>query len=656
MGREFKTGDPTAVVRLLLAGPREEDYFLIHDLLQSGTGFQYELDHALTPADVWEKLSVLAYDLVVLQRESGPELVAAVLTQLRDRDRAMPLLVLTENASEEFLAERVRGNFCEYISRNQLEQGSLLRTVRWANNLHQREQQFEDTLRKLHSAVEQSADIVVITDAEGRIEYVNPAFERTTGYERGEVIGATPRILKSGEHNPDFYRELWRTLRTGEVFRGVMINRKKSGESLVVEKTITPIRNSRGEITHYISNDRDISEVRRLETALFQAQKMDAIGQLAGGVAHDFNNLLMVISSYAELMLDHVTPENRLHRHIQEIREAARRAADLTRQLLAFGRKQMQTLQVVDLNGVVQGIARLLPRLIGEDIELRIVPGIQLGCVQVDPGQIEQVVMNLAANARDAMPEGGVLSITTSNLELDETYVHAQNLVRPGEYVLLEVTDSGTGIPPEHLPHIFEPFYTTKEQGKGTGLGLATVYGIVKQSGGYIWVYSERGLGTTFKIYFPRVRKQAATLAEVKPLHEQIDLRGTETVLVVEDEEAVRITLCDCLRRYGYQVLEACNGQEALAIATEHSGPLHLIVADVVMPLMSGWQVAENICATRPGTRVLFMSGYAEKAVTSHGVFLFREGFLQKPFTLRALALKVRSILDSTQASATASS
>jgi CheY-like chemotaxis protein len=242
------------------------------------------------------------------------------------------------------------------------------------------------------------------------------------------------------------------------------------------------------------------------------------------------------------------------------------------------------------------------------------------------------------------------------NVELDETYVHAQNLVRPGEYVLLEVTDSGTGIPPEHLPHIFEPFYTTKEQGKGTGLGLATVYGIVKQSGGYIWVYSEHGRGTTFRIYLPRVRKQAATLAEVKPIQEQMDLRGTETVLVVEDEGAVRQTLCDCLQRYGYRVLEACNGMEALTIAKEHSGPVHLLVADVVMPSISGWQVAEMICATRPETKVMFMSGYAEKAVTSRGVPQLREGFLQKPFTLRALALKVREILGKTRVSATATS
>jgi len=418
-----------------------------------------------------------------------------------------------------------------------------------------------------------------------------------------------------------------------------------------VDKTITPVRNAQGEVTHFISNDRDISEVRRLETALFQAHKMDAIGQLAGGVAHDFNNLLMVISSYAELMLDHVPPEHKLHRNVQQILGASRRAADLTRQLLAFGRKQMQTLQIVDLNNIVQGIARFLPRLIGEDIDLKIVAGTELGRVHVDPGQIEQVLMNLAANARDAMPDGGVLTIETRNIDLDETYVHAQNLVRPGEYVLLEVTDSGTGIPPEHLPHIFEPFYTTKEQGKGTGLGLATVYGIVKQSGGYIWVYSERNLGTAFKIYFPRVRKQGMVQNEACPRAIE-EVRGTETILIVEDEQPVRSSLCECLRNYGYTVLDAGCGTDALALAKDHKDPIHLMISDMVMPGMSGWQVAEALSAIHSETKVLFVSGYAEQVVNSRINIQARDGFLQKPFTLRALALKVREILKAQSAAA----
>ena len=637
---------PARKLKLLLAGPREEDYFLIRDLLAGEhKALHADLDHALNADEVREKLAGSVYDLVLLQQESDAALVGAVLTELRRQDRTMPLLVLTEHADEVALAEAVRVGFCECVSRDELGQGSFLRTVRWATSLHRREQQFEDTLRKLHSAVEQSADMVVITDAEGRIEYVNPAFERTTGYRRGEVVGVTPRILKSGEHGAEFYADLWRSFKAGEVFRGVMINRKKSGESLVVEKTITPVRNSRGEITHFISNDRDISEVRRLETALFQAQKMDAIGQLAGGVAHDFNNLLMVISSYAELMLDELQPGDRLHRNAQEILGAARRAADLTRELLAFGRKQMQTLQVVNLNEVLQRILRLLPRLIGENIEVHFLGGANLGSVRVDPVQIEQVLMNLATNARDAMPNGGVLTVETRNIELDESYVHAKNLVRPGEYVLLHVSDTGSGIPSEHLPHIFEPFYTTKEQGKGTGLGLATVYGIVKQSGGYIWASSEPGRGTDFQIYFPRVRTKARADFEPERSHPH-ENQGNETVLVVEDEQSVRQPACEYLQRSGYRVLEARNGREALALAQGHKDPLHLLITDVVMPAMSGYELATALQASHPETKLLFVSGYAERGSGGSRELLLRSAFLQKPFSLHALARKVREVLE----------
>jgi PAS domain S-box-containing protein len=642
-------------IRILLVGPREEDFFLIRDALGARDPFRMSLDHIQTLEDAQE-LAQNSYDLVLLQQESDEQLVSEVLRRLRHHDRSIPLLVLTEHADETALADAVRGSFCECLGRDELDQSSFVRTVRWASNLHRREQQFEETLRKLHSAVEQSADIVVITNREGRIEYVNPAFERIMGYQRAEVLGASPRLLKSGEHSPEFYQDMWRTLLSGSVFRGVMINRKKTGESVVVEKTITPVRNSQGEITHFICNDRDISEVRRLETALFQAQKMDAIGQLAGGVAHDFNNLLMVISSYAELMLDEIQPDHRLHRNVQEILGAARRAADLTRQLLAFGRKQMQTLQVVDLNSVLQNVTRLLPRLIGEDIEVRALAGPELGRVRVDPGQIEQVVMNLATNARDAMPSGGTLTLETRNVQLDETYVHAGNLMHPGEYVLLEVTDTGSGIPPEHLPHIFEPFYTSKEQGKGTGLGLATVYGIVKQSGGYIWVYSERNLGTTFKTYFPRVRSKADGEAGKTVLPAESEIRGSETLLVVEDEGAVRRAACDFLMRNGYHVLEAGSGKEALEVIRRHQGPVHMMVTDVVLPAMSGAQLADFLVAEHPEMKILFVSGYAEKIIAAHGPLHVRAGFLQKPFSLRELAVKVRETLRDAKASARASS
>jgi PAS domain S-box-containing protein len=519
---------------------------------------------------------------------------------------------------------------------------------------HQHHAVADEALRTLYSAIDQSADLIVITDSRGAIEYVNPAFEKLTGYTRTEVIGQNPRILKSGEQPAELYRELWRTIRAGEIFRGVLVNRKKSGESFIVEKTITPVRNAAGEVSHFISNDRDISERRRLEAALFQAQKMDAIGQLAGGVAHDFNNLLLVINSYAELMLDSIGPEHRLHRNVQEVLKAARRAADLTRQLLAFGRKQPQSLQILDLNSVLRDISRMLPRLIGEDVELIISPEERLDKVKLDPVQVEQIVMNLAANARDAMPEGGKLTISTRNVELDGEYAARRPIMPSGRYVMLEVCDTGHGIDPEHLPHIFEPFYTTKDKGKGTGLGLATVYGIVKQSGGFIWVYSEPGLGTTFKAYFPRVEARATATALADTSQTAI-LRGSETLLLVEDESAVRSAACEFLRNCGYTVLEAKDALQGVELAHKHQGKIELMVTDVVMPGMSGGQLAELLIEKYPDMKVLFVSGYSEQVVLRHKIFDVQTNFLQKPFTMKSLGTKIRQVLGAASLAAGAS-
>jgi two-component system, cell cycle sensor histidine kinase and response regulator CckA len=505
-------------------------------------------------------------------------------------------------------------------------------------------QRAEDTLRKLWRAVEQSADLVMITDRDGIIEYVNPAFESLTGYTPGELTGQTPRILKSSQQTAELYTELWQTILAGNVFRCTMVNRKKNGEVFVAEKTITPLRDGEGKITHFISNDRDITDRRRMENQLQQAQKMDAVGRLAGGVAHDFNNLLMVISSYAELMLDSLTPQHPLRHNVDEIQKASRRAADLTRQLLAFGRKQIQALQVLDLNLLIADFNKMLPRLIGEDIELVFVPGEKLGRIKADPVQIEQILMNLVANARDAMPKGGKLVIETASVGLDDAYVQEHSIVPPGDYVLLTVGDSGLGIEPKHMPHIFEPFYTTKEEGKGTGLGLATVYGIVKHNSGFIWVYSEPGMGTTFKIYFPRARQiklalQSTPSAEGCP-------RGCETLLLAEDEAAVRQSTREFLSMNGYVVLEAKNGTEALALAKSYKGTIDLLIADVVMPQMGGAKLAAELATGRPKMRVLFVSGYAETTFQRHGAIDVTARFLQKPFSLKALARKIREVID----------
>jgi len=507
----------------------------------------------------------------------------------------------------------------------------------------------EEKLRKLSSAVGQSADVVMIVNRDGVIEYVNPAFEKLTGYARAEAKGNTPRILKSGRQSAEYYKQLWATLLSGKVFRDVMVNRKKNGELYWTEKTITPVVDKDGEIRSFISNDRDITDRRTLEQQLLHSQKMDAVGQLAGGVAHDFNNLLMVISSYAELLMDSISTTDEKAKHqAQEILKAARRAAGLTRQLLAFSRKQVLSPRMLDLNTVMTDFGRMLPRLIGEDIQVVIKPEAALWKVKADPVQLEQVIMNLAVNARDAMPQGGQLVLETANTHLDEEYAQSHVGVQAGDFVMLAVSDTGCGIPPDVLPHIFEPFFTTKEYGKGTGLGLPTVYGIVKQSGGFVWVYSEAGHGSVFKVYLPRAEGVAEETRE-----ERVAARpaqGSENILVVEDEEGVREATSEYLSSRGYTVLQGKNGADALQVLDRFEGKIHLLMTDVVMPGMSGAELAKRVRERRPGTRILYVSGCTENTVVQHGIDA-ASGFLQKPFTLAALGQKVREVLDAALAS-----
>jgi PAS domain S-box-containing protein len=479
---------------LLLVG--DNDGFLYLSTLLSRTGGGHlGLDHARSTEEALVRLGQSTYDLLLCEFKPEEGAASRLLHELRRKHPGAPAIFLSDHMDEIAVEMALKQDAEDVPATSAPDQPAIPGNIRYAIDVVRKERQLEkteDTLRKLWRAVEQSADLVMITDREGVIEYVNPAFEAVSGYTPGELMGQTPRVLKSGQQNAELYKEMWQTILAGNVFRCIMVNRKKNGDVFVAEKTVTPLRDGEGRITHFISNDRDITDRRRLEDQLQQAQKMDAIGRLAGGVAHDFNNLLMVISSYAELMLDTLAPQHPLRRNVDEIQKASRRAADLTRQLLAFGRKQMQSLQLLDLNQIIEDVNKMLPRLIGEDIELVFVPGEKLGKVKADPVQIEQILMNLAANARDAMPKG---------VRLDDVYAQEHSIVPPGLYVVLTVTDSGSGIAPEHLSHIFEPFYTTKEEGKGTGLGLATVYGIVKQNSGFIWVYSEPGMGTTFKIY-----------------------------------------------------------------------------------------------------------------------------------------------------------
>jgi PAS domain S-box-containing protein len=484
--------------------------------------------------------------------------------------------------------------------------------------------------------------VTISTIADGRYIDVNEAFLRTMGYRRDEVIGRTSAEINFWEMQEDRDAFIRLLSERGEVHSAEINFRTKSGgirSGLVSAETIELDGQQ-----CLLAVTQDVTERKELQQQFLQAQKMEAVGKLAGGVAHDFNNILTVINGYSEVMLGQLQEDDPNRSYVGEIKKAGERAATLTRQLLAFSRRQVLLPQVLDLNSVINNMDKMLRRLIGEDVELVATMAKNLGHVKADPGQVEQILMNLAVNARDAMPRGGKLTIETANVELDESYASKHVTAKPGPHVMLAISDTGAGMDAEIQKRIFDPFFTTKEKGKGTGLGLSTVYGIVKQSEGHIWVYSEPGHGTTFKVYLPRVDKpvEAAGL----PMTNAELLGGTETVLLVEDEPSVRSLVRTTLEAKGYQLLEATQATEALSIAEKHQGRIHLMLTDLIMPGMSGRLLAQKMADLRPETKVVYMSGYTDDAVVRHGGLGPGMAFLQKPFAPDALARKVRSVLD----------
>jgi len=495
--------------------------------------------------------------------------------------------------------------------------------------------------------VRAALDAHVTMDAAGTITGWNPQAEAVFGWLAAEVLG---RPLAEIVIPPALREAHWNGLRhflaTGA---GPILNQRieltairKDGREFPVELAITPIRV--GDDWSFSAFVRDITERKQLQQQLIQSQKMEAVGRLAGGVAHDFNNLLTAIFGYADLLAEELAPDHPGRADLNEIRTAATRAATLTRQLLAFSRQQVLQPVVLNLNDMVENIEKMLQRILGEDVELHTALAPNLGNTRADPGQIEQVIMNLAVNARDAMPTGGKLTIETANVELDADYAKQHRPVIPGRFVMLAVSDTGSGMDDATKARIFEPFFTTKEVGKGTGLGLATVYGIVKQSGGYIWLYSEPGNGAAFKIYLPRV--DAERDAPVTAAESVGTVAGTETVLVAEDDPLLLPLTRDLLTKLGYCVLEARDAAEALAVARGHHGDIHLLVSDVVMPRGGGFQLAQQLLAERPGLRVLYVSGYTDEAIVRHGLLERSLNYLQKPFTPAVLTRKVREVLD----------
>ena len=501
----------------------------------------------------------------------------------------------------------------------------------------------EEKIGSLATAIEQAAEQFVITDLDGSIQYCNPAFEKASGYSKEEALGQNPRMLNSGKQTPQFYENLWQTISSGLVWTGRFTNRRKDGTLFEEDATISPIRDVSGRIKGYVALKRDVSERIQLENQFRQAQKLESVGRLAGGVAHDFNNLLTVINGYSGLLTEELKPYDPLWPYADEIQKAGERAAGLTRQLLAFSRKQVIEVKEVDLNAVVKDAERMLRRLIGEDVELRTSLDPQLGLLMADPDQMHQVIMNLVVNARDAMPDGGKLLLETRDILLSEAAAASHPGALPGRYVLMCVTDTGSGMDEHTLEHIFEPFFTTKEQGKGTGLGLSTVYGIVKQNGGWVEVASQLGHGTTFRVYLPRV--ESACAASTEGSAAQPVSRVSGTVLLVEDQDEVRRLARTILKMHGFEVIEARNGMEADKLAGHHLGEIDLLLTDVVMPGMSGRALCDRLRSVRPRLKVLFSSGYTADVIAHRGVLEPHVAYLPKPFTAQQLISKVREVI-----------
>jgi PAS domain S-box-containing protein len=505
----------------------------------------------------------------------------------------------------------------------------------------------EEAQRRLTTAVEQAAEAVVITDTNGTILYINPAFEQITGYSRADALGRHRRMLRSNKQDASVYDELWNTVSGGQAWHGRLVSKKKNGDLFTEETTIAPVFDQDREIVHYVATMRDVTGVLQLEEQFRQAQKMEAVGLLAGGIAHDFSNLLTVIRMSTWLLQRELTPDHPFWKRVQRIDERCEHGFALTKQLLTVSHREITEPQRLNLNTLIENLSSMLRRIIGEDIRLSIALEEPLWPVLMDPTQLDQTIMNLVVNARDAMPQGGTLTMNTTNVVLDEAYAARSVDVQPGEYVVLTIIDSGVGMDADVRARIFEPFFTTKEPGQGTGLGLATVFGIVKQNRGHIDVESEVGKGSRFRIYFPRA-DETADRAALRPRTsaEVRSVQGTETILLAEDDPAVREVTADILDLFGYNVLTSGSGMEALEISDGYDGPIHLLLSDIVMPGMSGPELRKQLKTRRPDTRVLYMSGYTDRERVHHGAMDDGTPILSKPVTQEGLTTRIRGLLD----------
>jgi two-component system cell cycle sensor histidine kinase/response regulator CckA len=645
---------------LLVEDSATDAKLVVQELLRMGRHVQFErveTAHAMKAA-----LDTQPWDVVISDWSMPKFSAPAALGILQENRLDLPFIIVSGTVGEETAVDAMRAGARDFVLKDKLGRlrPAVERVLREAKE-REAHRQSEANLRASEARFSRLAESgvvgITVADVNGTIVDANDAYLKMVGYSRDELrAGAlrwadlTPPELR---HLADRSAEQLRTLGVAAPWETETLHKDGSRVPILVGAAML-------EYPQFIAFIADLTQrkqaeagrlraeeaLRRSEHQLRQAQKMEAVGRLAGGVAHDFNNVLSVILGYGELMLGELKPGDPLRADVEEIRKAASRAAGLTRQLLLFSRQQVAEPRVLDLHEVLTSMDKMLRRILGEDVEMALLAAKSVGRVKADPSHVEQVIMNLVVNARDAMPTGGKLTIETVNVVLDEDYARKHLSAKPGPHVMMAVSDTGIGMDRETQARIFEPFFTTKLKGKGTGLGLSTVFGIVQQSGGSIWVYSEPGKGTTFKVYLPRVD---AEVDAARPQLAVSTLRGTETVLLVEDEEQVRTIVQNILRRQGYQVMAAQHGEEALLLSEQSPGAIDLLLTDVVMPQMSGPELARRLVARRPEMRVLFMSGYTDETVIRHGV-LETVAFMQKPITPASLTRRVREVLDSDRA------
>ena len=635
-------------LRILIVEDSEDDtQLLLHQLRRGGYDPMHErVDSAAT---MEQALARQQWDMVIADYGIPNFNSMAALALLKERGHDLPFIIVSGTITEETAVATMKAGAHDYLLKGNLKRliPAIERELREAKSRRERrraEEALRESEKRLQAILDNSPAIIFLKNTEGRYLYVNPQFARLTPLTREQILGKTDAEIFLPEQAAAFRANDLKVLQAGVALEFEEVADQQDGpHTSIVSKF--PLRNAEGKVYAICAIATDITERKSLEAQLRQSQKMEAIGQLAGGIAHDFNNLLTVINGYSELVLLSLPVEHPHCATFEQIRQAGEKASRLIRQLMAFSRQQVLQPKVLDLNAVVANIDTMLQRVIGEDIDLLTILSPGLASVKADPGQIEQVLMNLVLNARDAMPNGGRLTIETADVVLDTDYARTHVAVNPGRYVMLAVSDNGCGMDAETQARIFEPFFTTKDLGKGTGLGLSTVYGIVKQSGGNIGVYSEPGRGTTFRIYLPRIRKAPETV-EPEEAREPLP-RGSETILLVEDEAGVRTLAKTILQIQGYTVLDAAQGKDAFLLSGQHEGLIHLMVTDMVMPEMNGREVADRLKPLRPNMKVLFMSGFTDKAMVHNGELDPGIAFLQKPFTPQTLARKVREVLDS---------